>query len=369
MATIEYRGECQYRAKIRRKGVSRTRTFESYQEAEEWALRTEGKIVGRDYVDDRRTRDTSFEEALLWYLEHIAPIDKATGKRKCRTQHIKNQVSHARYWLADDPTNCGFKTWSLSAILPWDLREWRRDVLDEDNAEHGEASGPDAVCSPQTALHRLNLISGLFKAWRLAFPNTVTNPVIEGVRPSIGNGRNRRLRTLDDSDVDEEKLLYEAAAKSSRPWLKPAIVLAIETCMRQAELSGLEWDRVWLEGDSPYAFLNRTKNDRSRSVPLSTRAVAAFRELLPPDGVKPKAGKVFPVETPRAFGHAFRDVVKEKEFPDLRWHDLRHEAISRLFERTDLREIEIMSISGHLRHEMLVRYTHLRTRRLAKALG
>lgn len=369
MATIEDRGDFQYRVKIRRKGVSRTRTFETYKEAEEWALRMEGKIVGRDYVDDRRTRDTSLETALLWYVDHIAPVDPVTGKRKCRSQHIKNQVSHARYWLADDPTNCGFRAWSLSSILPWDLLEWRRDVLDEDNAEHGDAKGPEAVCSPQTALHRLNLISCLYKAWRLAFPNSVTNPVIEGVRPSIGNGRSRRLKTLEDDGVDEEKKLYDAAATSSRPWLKPAVVLAVETCMRQAELAGLEWNRVWLEGDSPYAFLDRTKNDRSRSVPLSTRAVAAFRELLPSDGVKPKSGKVFPVETPRAFGHAFRDVVKDEEFPDLRWHDLRHEAISRLFERTDLREVEIMSISGHLRHEMVIRYTHIRTRRLAKALG
>ncbi len=65
MATIEDRGDFQCRVKIRRKGVSRTRTFETYQEAEEWALRMEGKIVGRDYVDDRRTRDASFEQALL----------------------------------------------------------------------------------------------------------------------------------------------------------------------------------------------------------------------------------------------------------------------------------------------------------------
>jgi len=49
------------------------------------------------------------------------------------------------------------------------------------------------------------------------FPGTVTNPVIEGVLPWISNGRNRRLMTLEDCDVDEEPLLYEAASKSSRP--------------------------------------------------------------------------------------------------------------------------------------------------------
>ncbi len=45
---------------------------------------------------------------------------------------------------------------------------------------------------------------------------------------------------------------------------------------------------------------------------------------------------------------AFRDVITEKEFPDLRWHDLRHEGISRLLELTDLSDHEIMAITGHL---------------------
>ena len=90
--------------------------------------------------------------------------------------------------------------------------------------------------------------------------------------------------------------------------------------------------------------------------------------LLIPNGHIDEGTNVFPVQTPRAFGHAWRDVVKDDQFPNLRWHDLRHEAISRLFERTDLRDNEIMAISGHLRAEMLTRYTHLRTDRLAARL-
>ena len=77
---------------------------------------------------------------------------------------------------------------------------------------------------------------------------------------------------------------------------------------------------------------------------------------------------VLPVETGRGVIHAFRDAIDDKDFPDLRWHDLRHEAISRLFELTDLRENEIMAISGHLTPAMLVRYTHLRSDRLGARL-
>jgi integrase len=53
----------------------------------------------------------------------------------------------------------------------------------------------------------------------------------------------------------------------------------------------------------------------------------------------------------------------------LRFHDLRHEAISRLFENTDLDLMEIQKITGHKTLQMLLRYTHLRTARLADRLA
>jgi hypothetical protein len=68
----------------------------------------------------------------------------------------------------------------------------------------------------------------------------------------------------------------------------------------------------------------------------------AFKSLLPDEKRGITKDKVLSIETPRAIGHAFRAVVKEAEFPDLRWHDLRHEAVSRLFENTDLRDNEII---------------------------
>jgi len=167
----------------------------------------------------------------------------------------------------------------------------------------------------------------------------------------------------------EENRLLEAAEKSSRPWLKAAIILPIETCMRQSELAGLTWGQVRLRAEYPHADLRRTKNDKPRRLPLSVEAVAAF-EVLGPEGVTEAIGSrpVIPVESARGIIHALRDVVDDRKFPDLRWHDLRHEGISRLFELTDLRENEIMAISDHLTPAMLARYTHLRADRLGERL-
>ncbi|MCC6915560.1 MAG: site-specific integrase, partial [Rhodospirillaceae bacterium] len=174
----------------------------------------------------------------------------------------------------------------------------------------------------------------------------------------------RRLRE------GEEWKLINKARTSSRKWLRAAIAISLETCMRQSELAGLVWRRVKLYSDHPHVDLPKTKNERPRRVPLSRRAIAAFHSIRPKNTAPADFTDqpVLSVETARGVIHAFREVITEKDFPDLRWHDLRHEAISRLFELTDLRDHEIMTISGHLTPAMLARYTHLRADRLGSRL-
>ncbi len=353
MATIDQRGPYQFRARVRRNGITETRTFETKAEAEKWAAILEGKVIGDEYQDRRQIKETSLKQACLW-MEGNLDVGKAD---------TKNKLSKLRYWQGTK-----FANWSLVSIRPADLLRWRRQVLDEDNAEDGETAGPDAEVGPQTVVHRLNCLSQVYKKWSLAHDQEVNNPVVEGVRPGLPGGRNRRLNPHPDREgKDEETRLLEACTASSRPWLRPAVVIALETCMRQGELAGLTWDRVRLDVEHPYCDLPKTKNDRARRVPLSIRAVEMFRSLRPADGViGPRS--VLPVDTGRGIAHAFRDAVSDEAFPDLRWHDLRHEAISRLFELTDLRDTEIMAISGHLRPEMLARYTHLRADRLGARL-
>jgi integrase len=347
---IQIRGPHQFRVQVRRNGVYQSRTFEKLSEAQEWQRVTEGKVTGEEeLVDLALTRGTTLAQACDWMLE---------GKRVGTNVDAKNVAAKLRFWKRTK-----FANWSVVTIRDWDLIEWRREVLDEDSAEDGESRGPAAECSAQTVIHRLNALSKLIKTWARAHRVPLDNPVKPGVRPGKPDGRDRRL------SGDEENRLLAASEKSSRPWLKAAIIISIETCMRQSELAGLVWERVKLNDKYPHVDLPKTKNDRPRRVPLSKRAVAAFKSLRP-KGSAPKTceGSVLPVETGRGIIHAFRGAVDEGNFPDLRWHDLRHEAISRLFELTDLRENEIMAISGHLTPAMLARYTHLRADRLGERL-
>lgn len=356
MATIEARGSHQFRVKIRRNGVSQNKTFETRRAAQDWARLFEGKVSGDDFVDHSRARETTLSKALDWYEDVIVPKTPRSSKVK---------LGLIRYWR-----NSRFADWSLVSLHPWDLMEWRRDVLDEDNAEEGAQVGPNAEFGVQSCIHRLNLISHLYGQWSLIHKSPVDNPVVRGVRPVLGSGRERRLDAQPDKDgKTEEARLYAVCDASKSKWLGAAVRIAIETGLRQAELAGLTFDRLHLDDPHPHIDLPRTKNNRPRRVPLSTRAVNAFKTLMPEEKHGIGKRKVLSIETPRAIGHAFRAVVKEKDFPDLRWHDLRHEAVSRLFENTDLRDNEIMAISGHLSTEMLKRYSHLRSHRLASRLG
>lgn len=356
MATIWSRGPYQFCVRIRRNGVSETKTFESQRAAEQWARIVEGKVAGNEFVDHGKAQSTTLTQALEWYEKTVVPKTPRSAKNKRRT---------IAYWKASK-----FANWSLVSIRPWDLLEWRREALDEDNAEEGEQIGPDAEFGEQTCVHRLNAISHLYGQWSLIHKVPVDNPVVRGVRPTVDNARDRRLDPGHNRrGKTEEQRLYDVCDSSNSAWLGAAARIAIETCVRQAELAGLTWGRVRLSGPHPHIDLPKTKNDRPRRVPLSTRAVKAFKTLKPSKSISEAKAKVLMIETPRAIGHAFRAVVKEEKFPDLRWHDLRHEGVSRLFENTDLRDHEIMAITGHLSPEMLKRYSHLRSHRLAARLG
>jgi integrase len=72
--------------------------------------------------------------------------------------------------------------------------------------------------------------------------------------------------------------------------------------------------------------------------------------------------------TANALRCVWKRALKDLGIKDLRWHDLRHEAASRLFEK-GLHPLEVASITGHKSLTMLRRYTHLQPEALVAKLG
>jgi integrase len=130
--------------------------------------------------------------------------------------------------------------------------------------------------------------------------------------------------------------------------------------MRRGELLSLAWEDVDL--DLRVAHLDMTKNGSSRNVPLSSEAITLLRSL--PHDI---SGNVFPL-TAAALRGLWNRASRRAGITNLHFHDLRHEATSRFFEK-GLNVMEVATITGHKDLRMLQRYTHLRAEDLAKKLG
>ena len=130
--------------------------------------------------------------------------------------------------------------------------------------------------------------------------------------------------------------------------------------MRRGENLSLTWQYVHL--DKRFVHLPDTKNGDSRDVPLSPLALELLREL--PRNIR--GGVVFPLHY-EALKSAWRRACARASITNLRFHDLRHEATSRFFEK-GLNVMEVAAITGHKDLRMLQRYTHLRAEDLALKL-
>jgi integrase len=179
-----------------------------------------------------------------------------------------------------------------------------------------------------------------------------SNPVDFIKMPPASKPRQRRL------NKGEYERLEQASHLTLNPHIWPFIVFAIETGMRRGEILGLTWDNISLERQ--LAYLPFTKNGSSREVPLSKKAV----QVLSNQRSRQDTPTPFPVNT-NAFRLAWERLRKRA---DLRFHDLRHEAISRFFEM-GLSIPEVALISGHKDAKMLFRYTHLRAGNIIAKLG
>ncbi|MNF97958.1 Tyrosine recombinase XerC [compost metagenome] len=192
------------------------------------------------------------------------------------------------------------------------------------------------------------------------------NPVLNIRKPSPGDGRDRRL------SPDEERRLLAAVNAYSNPMLGWIVRIALETGMRSSEISSLRRPQVDLV--KRVIRLSDTKNDTSRTVPLSKHATETFQAAMnnpvrPIDcdlvffGEPGKDGK----RRPYTFTKIWGQLKKKLGLPDFRFHDLRHEAVSRLVEG-GLSDQEVSAISGHRSMQMLKRYTHLRAEDLVGRL-
>ncbi len=155
--------------------------------------------------------------------------------------------------------------------------------------------------------------------------------------------------------------LEEALARTRNELVRPVVLFAIETAIRRAEILALEWRHVDLEQRT--ANIPWSKTGKARTIPLTEAAVGLLRARAPAK----TQSRVFPI-TSVAFRLAWERARERAGLSDLRFHDSRHEALSRFCE-LGLTIPELAVISGHRDPRMLFRYAHLSPADLAKKLA
>ena len=326
MATITKRGPYQWQARVRVKGHEPTsKTFNSRKEAEKWARGIESEMDQGTYISRKESESTTLSEAIDRFIDdHILKNLAHPDQEVNRIRAIQKHTWGKRY---------------LSTLRGKDIAAF---------IKKREAAG----ASGNTIRLDLALISKLFKVattdWGM---ESLANPVQYASKPKISKGRTRRL------EGDEVKRLLKKCSTQFRPIFQ----FAIETAMRRSEIAALVWEHVNLK--KRFVHLPETKNGEARSVPLSPEAIRILKSI--PRDI---TGSVFGM-IPGSITRAMTRTCKKAKIIDLTFHDLRHEATSRLFENTDLDIMEIKTITGHKTLNMLVRYSHLRTHHLADRLA
>jgi integrase len=322
MATITKTQSNTFKVLIRKTGIpQQVKTFKTKVEAQKWARYIESEIDRGVFIDRTEAERTTIGELIDRYIQEITPQKRSAKTDKQRMLYLKKH----------------FGCYKASQLQSKHIASYRDKRLSEGK------KGSTVVKEIGSMSHLLDIS---IKDWGIPLSNNVAKLVRKPKQPK---GRDRRL-------VDgEESILLKAAKSSKAPLLGYIITLALETGMRLGELLALDWNNIDLRKQT--ALLPITKNGESRLIPLTKKAIETLHQIPR----KIDNSKVFWTwKKPDSFENAWRRMLEKTPIQNLRFHDLRHEACSRFFER-GFTMMETAHISGHKTLQQLKRYTHLRT--------
>jgi len=323
MGSIRKRNN-KFQAQVRREGVSPvSKTFSKKKDATVWVRGLEARIdAGETHVVAPKA--ITLGDLLKRYSEEITPLKKGRDPELRRLKRL----------LRDNISSTPLSKLSGPKLVTFRDRRMGDGI---------RAAQYDLVL----IRHCLNIAR---KEWGVSLPSNPVNDI------RVPNGIRHRERRLEEGEYEKLKV----AAESCRNLLLwPVIEFALATAMRRSEILSLEWSNIDL--GNGIATLPNTKNGKHRRVPLSPSALETLKQL------PHKADQAFKT-TDYAIRQGWDRLVRRAGIENLKFHDLRHEAISLLFEH-GLNLPEVSLISGHRDPRMLFRYTHLRADDIRDKLG
>jgi len=345
-------------------------SFSNEREGDEYVRRLEG-LLARGVVPDEFTKkrevQKSLREAVRRYL-----AEQHTGYDDTKLLQIVLQRLPI-----DMPLSALTFTWATG---------WITSLKREQNLAPSTIRkhvGALARCLDWLAGHGdvpFNPLRSLAKGYASYTPSDVAAlAIIEG-REKEDTKRDRRLES-------EEEIRIRGILAGEKPQgrqrafelhevesLKLLFDTALESAMRLSEMFKLSVYQVDLKKQT--IFLEKTKNGSKRQVPMSSVLLKLMKvavkdrdpeELLFPwwDGDR---DRLVVKRASTQLSRQFARIFSAARCVNLHFHDLRHEATSRLYERTTLTDVEIMKITGHSSLKELARYANLRGSTLSARL-
>ncbi|HWI81521.1 site-specific integrase [Ramlibacter sp.] len=346
MASIRRRGAT-WHVQIRRKDHTPIcKAFAQRRDAEVWARDVERKLDrGEDIAAPAPA--VTVGELLTRYADDVSPAKRGGLIEQVRLRAMAKQ-SVGRAMAAKLTTAA--------------LAAWRDERL--------------RTVSGSTVVRELGLLHRVMVTARHEWGVPAPMAAFEFLKkPKQAQGRVRRL------PAQAAQALLEACRSAHNPFLAPAVTLALETGMRRGEIVNLEWAAVDLKAG--LIHIGQAKNGHSRLIPMTTRLRELLAQLQEAKHARPvdASGSAIHQAFERARDRA-RNALQEQEgagqdpevvraieaLHGLRFHDLRHEAISRSFEK-GLTMVEAAEVSGHRTLAMLKRYAHADLLRIAAKLA
>lgn len=324
MATIRQRNE-RWQAIIKRKGYpTQSKTFDLRKDADKWARQEERALDAGLWQDRTEAQQSTLDDLLDRYAREVSSTKRGSQQDILRTVVIRRSAL-AKY----SPI-------AITGKLIADYRDTRLKSV-----------------SGSTVNRELALLSHLFtvamREWGIALHS---NPVSLVRKPANNEARDR---VLTDA---QRGALVAACGECHSHWIKPVVIFALETATRRGEILSLTWDKVSLENGVALV----SGKTGPRKVPLSPACIEALKSL-------PRSldGRVFPV-TIETLKQAYARAVARAGIKDFTFHDLRHDALTRLA-GMGFNILELRAISGHTSANMLQRYVSIDAGDLAKRLA
>ena len=326
MATFKRRKN-RITAVVRLKQGSRSKTFDTLTEAQNWALETEAYLKRTRHLVRGRTLGEAFER----YANEISPTRRGERWEAIRLAKL------CRDSLADI---------TLETLTAGDLEGWKDRAL----AQGLKSSSWN---------REFNLVAAVIEQCR-RWQWVESNVTREVVRPKDPLPRNRRINDHEIELVLNALKYREGATPTQiKDYLAVAFLLALEMGLRQGEIWSLRSEHLHL--DAAYLKLIQTKNGHPRDVPLSHRAMALLRTLVPGRG-----GRLFCVAQPSA-QTIWRQAIASTGIEDLHFHDTRHEACTRLARKLDM--LDLARMIGHRDPRSLMIYYNPSATEIAERLN